>query len=82
MMIDTRREPPAQERIKNKSNNQSTKVPEVVLRFKKDAYHLAEEWFSVEDILPQVDGSWLVKKAYPDDEWLYRFILGLKCGGA
>lgn len=50
---------------------------EIVLRFDDDARHLAEEWFGIEELSPAADGRWQVKKAYPEDEWLYRFILGL-----
>ncbi|MNR40401.1 hypothetical protein D3C85_1586840 [compost metagenome] len=38
---------------------------------------MAEEWFGIETLCPVDDGSWLVKKIYPENEWLYRFILGL-----
>ncbi|WP_152655227.1 YafY family protein [Oceanobacillus sp. CFH 90083] len=49
---------------------------EVVLRFQEEARHLAEDWFDAEELIPAADGSWQVKKAYPEDEWLYSFILG------
>ncbi|MFC3798912.1 helix-turn-helix transcriptional regulator [Cohnella sp. GCM10012308] len=50
---------------------------EIVLRFDAEARHLAEEWFGIEALLRMEDGRWQVNKAYPEDEWLYRFILGM-----
>lgn len=57
--------------------NELSQVQEIVLRFDDDARHLAEEWFGIEALSPAADGRWQVKKAYPEDEWLYRFLLGL-----
>ncbi|KAB8125813.1 YafY family transcriptional regulator [Gracilibacillus oryzae] len=72
-----RRDPPNHEPFEGKSKVHSSMVPEVVLRFKEEARHLAEEWFGMEELLPDKDNCWLVKKTYPEDEWLYRFILSL-----
>lgn len=55
----------------------SSNMIEFVLRFRADSRHLAEEWFGIEELVPTGDGSWEVRKVYPEDEWLYRFILGL-----
>lgn len=52
-------------------------VAEIVLRFRAEALHLAEELFGVEELEAVEGGGWQVKKAYPEDEWLYRFILSL-----
>jgi predicted DNA-binding transcriptional regulator YafY len=71
------RRDPAQEHDEDKSKFKPSHVPEVVFRFQAEARHLAEEWFGIEEILSVEDGSWLVKKAYPENEWLYSFILGL-----
>jgi predicted DNA-binding transcriptional regulator YafY len=73
-----RRAFPAQDGTTNQqSPRDSSNTTEFVLRFRADSRHLAEEWFGIEELLPLDDGSWQVKKAYPEDEWLYRFILGL-----
>jgi predicted DNA-binding transcriptional regulator YafY len=73
----SRRKLPAQEIDTGRSPSEPSPVAEIVLRFRAEARHLAEEWFGVEELLAMGDGSWQVKKAYPEDEWLYRFILGL-----
>jgi len=73
----TRREFSMQGRNDGQSPNNSLKVTEFVLRFRADSRHLAEEWFGIEELLPLDDGSWQVRKAYREDEWLYGFILGL-----
>ncbi|MDL4839462.1 helix-turn-helix transcriptional regulator [Aquibacillus rhizosphaerae] len=72
-----RRESPTHELFESRSNLNDAKVPEIVLRFKEEARHLAEEWFGMEELLPDEDDGWLVKKAFPEDEWLYSFILSL-----
>lgn len=72
-----RRELPRQERAADQSSYEPSKVTEFVLRFRAEARHLAEEWFGSEELLPGDDGSWQVRRAYPEDEWLYRFILSL-----
>lgn len=71
-----RRNPSNQEHNEDK-NKLKPSTPEVVFRFQDKARHLAEEWFGIEELLPVEDGSWLVKKAYPENEWLYSFILSL-----
>ncbi|QDQ02251.1 YafY family transcriptional regulator [Lysinibacillus fusiformis] len=72
-----RRDSATQEHIEGKSKFKPSNVPEVVFRFQDEARYLAEEWFGIEELLPVDDGSWLVKKAYPENEWLYGFILSL-----
>ncbi|MED0932132.1 YafY family protein [Bacillus mobilis] len=72
-----RRDSTTQEHVKSESQSKPSNVPEVVLRFKGEARHLAEEWFGIEALLPVEDGGWLIKKAYPENEWLYSFILSL-----
>lgn len=72
-----RRELPAQATTAGGSTREHPQAEEIVLRFDAEARHLAEEWFGVEELLPAADGRWQVKKAYPEDEWLYRFILGM-----
>ncbi|MDA2396385.1 YafY family protein [Bacillus cereus] len=72
-----RRDIATQKRINGKRKSGPSNVPEVVLRFQNEARHLAEDWFGIEALLPDEDGSWLVKKTYPENEWLYSFILSL-----
>ena len=72
-----RRNPANQKHIEGKNKFKPSNVPEVVFRFQGEARHIAEEWFGIEELLPVEDGSWLVKRAYPENEWLYSFILSL-----
>ncbi|MGE8006280.1 helix-turn-helix transcriptional regulator [Lysinibacillus sp. NPDC093216] len=72
-----RRDPATQKHVEGKRKFKPSDVPEVVFQFQDEARHLAEEWFGIEELLPVEDGSWLVKKAYPENEWLYSFILSL-----
>lgn len=73
-----RREFPVQESAASQqSPRDSSTMTEFVLRFRADSRHLAEEWFGIEELMPTGDGRWEVRKAYPEDEWLYRFILGM-----
>lgn len=72
-----RRELSEHEYTTGKSTCDPSQVTEIVLRFDEDSRHLAEEWFGVEELTQNEDGSWQVKKAYPEDEWLYSFILSL-----
>ncbi len=74
-----RRELPAQESDSDSDQGpcEPARVTEFVLRFRPESRYLAEEYFDIEDGQSGEDGSWLVRKAYPEDDWLYRFILGL-----
>ncbi|MCM3749471.1 YafY family transcriptional regulator [Paenibacillus pasadenensis] len=72
----SRREFATQESPAGKGLSESSSTIEFTLSFQADSRHLAEEWFDIEEILLMADGSWQVRKAYPEDEWLYRFILG------
>lgn len=72
-----RREIPAQAPATAHSRCEPAGMTEFVLRFHADSRYLAEEWFGVEELQPCDNGSWLVRKAYPEDEWLYSFILSL-----
>ncbi|MGF7046478.1 putative DNA-binding transcriptional regulator YafY [Paenibacillus sp. DS2015] len=47
----------------------------LVLRFNEKAKHLAEEWFGVEELIEDVKGFYTVTPSYPEDQWLYGFIL-------
>lgn len=72
-----RRNLPKHESNDCKSNLDSSKVPEVILRFRNTSRYLAEEWFGIEELTSMSDGCWQVKKAYPENEWLYSFILSM-----
>ncbi|MFF2092966.1 helix-turn-helix transcriptional regulator [Paenibacillus sp. NPDC058174] len=72
----SRRELPAQDSLAGKTVNEPSTAIEFILRFQADSRHLAQEYFGIEELVPTADGSWQVKKAYPEDEWLYSFILG------
>ncbi|GAA3412552.1 YafY family protein [Paenibacillus hodogayensis] len=45
------------------------------LRFHERVRHLAEEWFGVESLQREDGGGYVVTLAYPEDNWLYGFIL-------
>ncbi|WP_338042473.1 YafY family protein [Paenibacillus ginsengarvi] len=72
-----RRKVPILTRTSDQPPSEPYQTTEFVLRFQAEARHLAEEWFGIEALCPEEDGNWLVRKAYPENEWLYRFILGL-----
>ena len=72
-----RRELPIEARAQNISSSEPSLLTEFVLCFQAEAYQLALECFGIDALCPSDDGTWLVKKAYPENEWLYRFILGL-----
>ena len=59
----------------NQSWRQSPSIISLVLRFDPDARHLAEEYFGVEKVQPDQDGYSLVYASFPEDDWLYGFIL-------
>lgn len=54
----------------------SQKTVPLVLRFAPRAKHMAEEYFGVEQVTDEEDGSCTVRVNYPEDEWLYGFLLG------
>lgn len=70
-----RRTLPEQKPSAGKSSADSSQNLKIILRFQEEARHLAEDWFDIEELIPTDDGGWQVKKDYPEDEWLYRFIL-------
>lgn len=47
----------------------------VQLRFNNKAKHLAEEWFGVENVVEDEKGKYVVSASFPEDHWLYGFIL-------
>ncbi|CAI6085734.1 hypothetical protein PAECIP112173_04743 [Paenibacillus sp. JJ-100] len=48
----------------------------MTLKFHARARHLAEEWFGIENVLPDGNGYYISQVAFPEDNWLYGFILG------
>ncbi|TBL76108.1 helix-turn-helix transcriptional regulator [Paenibacillus thalictri] len=72
-----RRELPAHESVTGQSSSEPSPVTQIVLRFRADTRHFAEELFDIEELVAVGDGGWQVSKAYPEDEWLYSFILSL-----
>lgn len=53
-------------------------VPQILLQFNERSKHIGEEWFGTEAFQLQEDtGTYLVHVAYHENDWLYRFILGL-----
>lgn len=48
---------------------------DLVLKFDEKVRAAVEEWFGIENVLPGDSGGCLVKAAFPEDDWLYGFIL-------
>ncbi|WP_440116108.1 helix-turn-helix transcriptional regulator [Paenibacillus sp. QZ-Y1] len=48
----------------------------LTLRFHPRVRHVAEEWFGVENVIPDGVGYYISQVAFPEDNWLYGFILG------
>jgi predicted DNA-binding transcriptional regulator YafY len=65
----------------NQEWSQPEKSTNLLLRFHKRAKHLAEEWFGVDALEAEAgegadeDERYLVSVDYPEDRWLYGFIL-------
>ncbi|ATO48243.1 YafY family protein [Brevibacillus laterosporus] len=55
--------------------NDPTQMVHLVLRFAPDSRHLAEEYFGVEELCDQAGGYVTVSASFPEDNWLYGFIL-------
>ncbi|MEN1990040.1 helix-turn-helix transcriptional regulator [Paenibacillus hubeiensis] len=47
----------------------------LTLRFHARARHTAEEWFGIENVVPDGQGYYISQVAFPEDNWLYGFIL-------
>lgn len=47
----------------------------LVLRFDENVRAVVEEWFGIENVQPGDSGSFIVKTSFPEDDWLYGFIL-------
>jgi predicted DNA-binding transcriptional regulator YafY len=64
----------------NKEWTAPDKLAKLTLRFRRGVKHLAEEWFGVEALAaePGENGQeerYLVRAEFPEDRWLYGFIL-------
>jgi predicted DNA-binding transcriptional regulator YafY len=53
----------------------NNKVP-LTLRFHARIRHIAVEWFGIESVIPDDEGYYISQVAFPEDNWLYGFILG------
>ncbi|TCZ76673.1 YafY family transcriptional regulator [Paenibacillus albiflavus] len=56
-------------------SNSSSERMQLVLRFHKRIRHIAEEWFGVEQLEQDSEGNYRIMIDYPEDNWLYGFIL-------
>lgn len=48
----------------------------VVLHFSAEGRHLAEDYFDYSELRPDGNGGYTVTVYYPEDNWLYGFLLG------
>ncbi|MNI38688.1 HTH domain protein [compost metagenome] len=48
----------------------------VVVRFTAEGKHLAEDYFDYSELQPDGNGGYTVTVYYPEDTWLYGFLLG------
>ncbi|WP_310831299.1 helix-turn-helix transcriptional regulator [Paenibacillus pedocola] len=48
----------------------------VVLHFSAEGRHLAEDYFDYSELQPDGNGGYTVTVCYPEDNWLYGFLLG------
>ncbi len=76
------------ELLSDKANSYSVALPttmqstlpksnftELILKFKPDALYLLYDWYEEKDIVPQEDGTYVVKAMFPLDEWVFSHIL-------
>ncbi len=50
------------------------------LRFSGSSIVPAEDYFGPEALLPDTGGARIVEISFPENDWLYRFLLGFGCG--
>ena len=53
-----------------------TKMTQLVLRFNGSKRYRVEDFFEEEQIEEQDDGSLLVRASFPEDDWVYSYLLG------
>ena len=70
-----RREEEFDDSIFYQRDQERSKVVDLVLKFGPEVRGRVEEWFGEEDITIKDDKSILVETSYPEDEWVYGFIL-------
>lgn len=51
------------------------RMERVVLRFDAEVRHMAEEWFGVDELQEDIEGTVVASVSFPVDNWLYGFIL-------
>ncbi|SFG92863.1 Predicted DNA-binding transcriptional regulator YafY, contains an HTH and WYL domains [Desulfotomaculum arcticum] len=71
----SRRETNLEELPWDKEWHRSQNVVHIVLGINPEVRILAEEWFGVENVLPDGNGRFTVALSFPEDDWLYGFIL-------
>ncbi|MDF2717900.1 MAG: transcriptional regulator [Paenibacillus sp.] len=74
--FERREHAPVEEADWGRMWDNNTRPVTMVLRFAPEARARAEEYFGVERLQPQEDGSVIVTETYPEDEWVYGFLLG------
>ena len=60
----------------NEEWHQQAEMVKLRLRFRPEVRYLLEEWFDAESIMDQNNGHAIVEIEYPNDNWIYGFILG------
>lgn len=55
--------------------NESGRMVEIVMRFAPQLRAMAEDRFGIDQVSTNEQGDAIVRFAYPDDEWLYGFLL-------
>lgn len=64
----------------NKQWHKPENLVELTLKFDAAIRPMAEEWFGVENVMDDTAGNGIVKVAYPEDDWIYSFILSFGSG--
>ncbi|MCR8644677.1 YafY family transcriptional regulator [Paenibacillus sp. N1-5-1-14] len=58
----------------NRRNDEDLRL-QMKLRFDEKIKHMAEEWFGAESLQEEERGKYVVQVSFPEDNWLYGFIL-------
>ncbi|WP_151737948.1 helix-turn-helix transcriptional regulator ['Paenibacillus yunnanensis' Narsing Rao et al. 2020] len=74
--VFVRREVPLQELPWSDGWKDSRNMTRVVMRFSEEGRHLAEDYFDAEELQADGSGGYTVGVHYPEDNWLYGFLLG------
>lgn len=70
-----RREIPVQKLPWSEEWKKTVNLLPVVLHFSAEGRHLAEDYFDFEELQPDGSGGYTVKVNYPENSWLYGFLL-------